>query len=118
MKKLGIIAFASSLALCTAAHAEFQKVQSQADFVSAVAGKTLKRPLVALNVTPSGQISGTGAVWDVSGSWAWKDGYFCRNLEWGGDDLGYNCQEVAINGTKIRFTSDKGAGQSADFTLR
>ena len=81
-------------------------------------GKTLTRPLVELRVTESGGISGTGAVWDVSGQWVWKGGYFCRSLIWGDDDLGYNCQEVAVNGGKIRFTSDKGAGQSAVFSLK
>jgi hypothetical protein len=118
MKKVIIIACASVLAMSQAAFAEFQKVESQAAFVSAIEGKKLKRPLVELSVTPAGGISGTGAVWEISGSWSWKDGYFCRSLEWGGDDLGYNCQEVTLNGGKIRFTSDKGAGQSADFTLR
>lgn len=118
MKKVLITACASILALSGAAYAEFQKVESQAEFVSATSGKTLKRPMVQLNVTPAGAISGKGAVWEISGSWTWKDGYFCRSLEWGGDDLGYNCQEVALNGGKIRFTSDKGAGDSADFTLQ
>ncbi len=118
MKNVFILACASLFALSTAAFADFQKVQSQNDFVSAISGKTLTRPLVELQVTPGGSISGTGAVWPVSGKWSWKDGYFCRSLEWGGDDLGYNCQEVAVAGTKIRFTSDKGTGKSADFTLR
>jgi hypothetical protein len=39
-------------------------------------------------------------------------------LVWGGDDLGYNCQEVKTNGSQLRITSDKGTGDSADFRLR
>lgn len=118
MMKVTLATCAAFLALSTAAYADFQPVKSQADFVSVVTGKKLTRPLVELRVSPNGAISGTGAVWDVSGSWTWKDGFFCRTLEWGGDDLGYNCQEVEINGGKIRFTSDKGTGDFADFTLR
>ncbi len=118
MKKVFMIACASILAMSQAAHAEFQKVESQSAFVSAIEGKKLRRPLVELSVTSTGGISGTGAIWEISGNWTWKDGFFCRSLEWGGDDLGYNCQEVTLNGEKIRFTSDKGFGQSADFSLR
>ncbi len=98
--------------------AEFAKVTDRAQFVDLVEGKTLSRTLVSLTVTPEGGISGRGAIWDVTGQWSWQDGYFCRDLYWGGDDLGYNCQEVTASGNAIRFTSDRGSGQSADFRLR
>ncbi len=118
MKNVILASFMTLFTLSTAAYAEFQTVTNQSDFVSVVSGKKLTRPLVELRVSPDGAITGTGAVWDVSGKWTWKDGYFCRTLEWGGDSLGYNCQEVAISGRKIRFIADKGAGKSADFQLR
>jgi len=109
---------ALSLTVATPAFAEFSKVQSASEFKSLVQGKTLTRPLVKLKVGSNGSISGRGATWDISGNWTWKNGYFCRSLNWGGDDLGYNCQEVTAKGGKIRFTSDQGAGDSADFSLR
>ncbi|MGC3937775.1 dihydrodipicolinate reductase [Roseobacter sp. EG26] len=102
----------------TAASAEFAKVDSQEEFVSLVAGKELKRPFINLEVSPEGAISGKGAAWEVTGNWTWRDGYFCRDLFWGGDALGYNCQEVQAKDNRIRFTSDKGAGDSAEFRLR
>tara|TARA_R110001599_G_scaffold320826_1_gene531185 strand:+ start:421 stop:777 length:357 start_codon:yes stop_codon:yes gene_type:complete len=112
-------AFAAlAFAAATPAMAELSKVESAAEFKRLVNGKTLTRPLVKLTVGTNGQIAGRGAAWPVSGSWTWKDGYFCRSLEWGGDDLGYNCQEVKASADKIRFTSDEGRGQSADFSLR
>lgn len=100
------------------AQADYTRVQSEADFVKLVNGKTLTRPFVKLQVSPDGEITGNGATWPVNGEWKWQQGYFCRSLEWGGDDLGYNCQEVKASGSKIRFTSDQGAGDSADFSLR
>ncbi len=106
------------IAVATPAAAEFTKVNSSAEFTSLVNGKTLTRPLVRLKVSPNGSISGRGATWDLSGNWTWENGYFCRSLEWGGDDLGYDCQEVRAFGRKIRFTSDQGSGDSADFSLR
>ena len=118
MERLIITACAAVLGLSLPAFADFQKVETRSDFVALVSGKTLTRPLVKLNVAPNGRISGKGATWDVSGNWKWQGGYLCRNLIWGGDDLGYNCQEIKVHGNTMRITSDKGAGQSADFRLR
>ena len=112
-----LIATALGLA-ASAVSAEFSKVDNQSEFVALVAGKTLGRPFIRLEVSPEGTISGTGAAWEVSGNWTWNDGYFCRNLVWGGDELGYNCQRVDVRGGKIRFTSDRGTGDSAEFTVR
>jgi hypothetical protein len=86
-------------------------------FIELVRGKTLRRPLIRLQVSADGTISGVGAFQKVSGNWTWKDGYFCRSLCWGGSDLPYNCQQVSINGDSLRFTSDRGTGKSAAFRL-
>ncbi|MEX3313820.1 dihydrodipicolinate reductase [Sulfitobacter sp. PS-8MA] len=116
--RLALVALTLS-ALCAApAAADFARIQTKSDFLDAVTGKRLTRALVDLRVSPGGAISGTGAVWEVTGVWSWEGGYFCRTLVWGGKDLGYNCQTVSRDGAKIRFTSDKGAGESADFNLR
>lgn len=118
MKFLSGSVLAGAISLATPAFAEFQTVETRADFVALVSGKTLTRPLVRIEVKADGNISGKGAAWDVSGKWQWKDGYLCRTLIWGGDDLGYNCQQVKTKGSRVRITSDRGAGQSADFRLR
>lgn len=118
MKSILSLVAALSLGTALPAAAEYSMVQDKASFVKLVGGKTLTRPLVKLRVASNGRISGKGATWDVSGSWKWKNGYFCRTLAWGGDDLGYNCQQVKASGNKIRFTSDRGAGDSAEFRLR
>lgn len=111
--------FASAALICSAgaASADFTKVQDQNTFVALVTGKELTRPFVNLKVTPDGRIEGIGVRWEVTGQWTWKDGYFCRSLFWGGDDLGYNCQEVQAKGERLRFTSDQGSGRSAVFRL-
>ena len=116
--KISAVIAGSVLGFATPAFAEFSKVNKQQEFVELVSGKELRRPFISLEVTPDGGISGYGAAWEVSGQWTWRDGYFCRDLFWDGDDLGYNCQEVQASGDRIRFTSDKGKGDSAVFRLR
>ncbi len=118
--RLSNISYATVLAVFSgsAALAEFSKVEDQDEFVALVKGKELKRPFVNLEVSEEGAISGYGAAWPVTGNWTWDDGYFCREIFWAGDPLGYNCQEVQAAGDRIRFTSDKGQGDSAEFRLR
>ncbi|QFT64754.1 hypothetical protein SAMN05421853_101260 [Roseivivax halotolerans] len=116
MRKSLVLTLILAIAAPVAAKAE--RVDTRDEFVSAVQGKRLVRPLVDLRVTPGGGISGSGAAWDVTGQWSWEDGFFCRSLNWGGDDLGYNCQLVTLEGNRITFTSDRGSGRSAGFTLR
>jgi hypothetical protein len=118
MKTSGLTLAGLLLALATPALADFQQITKRADFLALMEGRELTRPLVRIQVLPDGRISGTGAAWEVTGQWSWEGNYLCRSLKWGGDDLGYNCQEVLVDGATVRITSDRGAGRSADFSLR
>ena len=115
--RLALIAMALAALHATPALAEFARIDDRDAFVRLVAGRDLTRPLVRLRVGADGAITGRGASWDVTGAWVWRDGFFCRDLNWGGDDLGYNCQLVQARGDRIRFVSDRGSGQSAEFRL-
>ena len=117
MRRLASTALAGLILTAGAAFADFTKIDDAEIFRSVINGKTLSRPFVKLQVSPEGTISGKGLSWPVTGKWTWQDGYFCRDLAWGERDLGYNCQEVRLNGGKIRFRSDRGTGDFADFSL-
>lgn len=96
-------------------------ISDENTFLALIDGKQLNHGFfgITLNVLENGEINGRAVGWDVTGNWEWQDGYFCRDLTWGGDPLGYNCQLVEVQGdTKIRFTVDRGAGNSAAFRLR
>ena len=98
--------------------AEFARVTDERQFRQIVQGRELTYPLVRLQVTPDGRIVGKGAGREVSGQWDWENGLFCRDLYWGQRELGYNCQTVEVRGNTVRFTSDEGQGDHADFRLR
>lgn len=106
------------VSIAAPAVAEFTQVQQRDDFMKLVSGKKLTLPLIYLKVDPDGKITGKGARWDVNGIWSWQDGYFCRDINWGGSALGYNCQAIEAKDGRIRFISDKGAGDSATFRLK
>lgn len=116
--------FAGAAALIVAmtgvayADPKLSKVTDRQDFERLVVGKNLTIFGISVKVTPSGAIDGRAYGRNVSGKWQWKDGYFCRDLYWGERDLGPNCQEVRVDGSTVRFTSDRGSGRSADLTMR
>ena len=100
------------------AFADFSIIYQREEFLQVITGRQLKRPLIELNVSDTGGINGSALTTPLRGTWKWQDGYFCRDLFWGNRDLGYNCQQVSLKDNKIRFTSDQGRGDYADFTLR
>lgn len=97
--------------------ADYEPIRDQSEFLGVVTQGQLTRMGISLTVSPGGKIDGRAFGRDVSGNWSWEDGYFCRDLFWGEMELGYNCQEVARDGRSVRFTSDKGKGDSASLRL-
>lgn len=110
--------FAAGMMLASPALADFQPVHEEAMFRALVEGSELTRFAVRLQVLPEGRITGRGFGRQVGGIWEWRDGYFCRTLEWGSGGDPYNCQLVLRNGDTLRFISDQGHGDQADLRLR
>lgn len=114
------VALAALTALPAAAEG-FSRISDRNDFVEAVSGKELRMGLlgISLKVEEDGEIRGSALGWDVTGTWEWQDGYFCREMDWSGYPIPKNCQLVeARDGEEIRFTVDRGTGDSASFKLR
>ena len=113
------LSFAALIALPASAHA-FERISERSEFINTVNGKDLKIALygLTLNVRDNGTITGRAAGWDISGSWTWENGYFCRDLDWSGYPIEYNCQLVEVSGDRIRFTVDQGAGDNAVLRIR
>ena len=120
------LALALALLPCMSAQAlasgaEFVAVTEKSAFVDLVDGRELRIGLydLSLNVTPDGRIAGSALGWDITGTWTWQDGYFCRELDWSGTAIPLNCQLVEARGDhQMRFTVDRGTGRSARFNLR
>jgi hypothetical protein len=117
---LKIAIFVFGVTATQAAAQSYQVITDKVMFLASMNGKNLSNRLYGVNlaVASSGQIVGTGAGWDITGTWAWENGFFCREMSWGGDPVAYNCQLVEFNCLDMRFTSDQGLGDSASFRLR
>lgn len=116
--------FFCALALCfsviPASAWAYDKISDRDEFVSLIDGKELRLGIfgISLNVRPDGRIAGDAQGWPITGTWSWQDGFFCREMDWGGYPIDYNCQMVEVRGSAVRFTVDRGAGDSATFNLR
>ena len=103
---------------------QFQTISNQSEFLGLVNGKilTVKSPFylrnsIRLTVRRNGDIQGKALRFDLTGSWSWQGGYFCRQMDWEGTEIPFNCQQVQYDGDRVRFVSDRGAGDKADFAL-
>lgn len=115
-----VFAFVLAVLMLPAAAQAFERVSERATFLSIVDGKDLRIGIygLTLNVRADGSIVGRAAGWDITGSWAWRDGYFCRDMDWSGYAIDYNCQLVEVAGDRIKFTVDQGAGDDAVLRIR
>jgi hypothetical protein len=111
----------AAVLLAMPARADFVPVSDKGEFLAVLEGRELRLGVfqIAIQITPDGQINGSALGWDMTGTWAWEDGYFCREIDWSGKPIPYNCQLVEVQGTeKMRFTVDRGTGDEATFNLR
>ncbi len=114
------VAIAVILTTGPATAQQFEVVSDPDVFQAKVVGREIVNWTLGINlvVQPDGTISGRAVTWPVTGSWSWQDGFFCREMDWSGMVIDYNCQLVEVRDDQIRFTVDRGAGDAADFRLR
>jgi hypothetical protein len=119
MRRLPIVmSMLAMLATTAPALADFEPVRNEREFRTLIEGRELTRLGIRLQVLPEGQIRGRGFGMNVGGMWEWRDGYFCRTLEFGGSGDPYDCQLVLRDGNTLRFISGQGTGDYADLRLR
>lgn len=99
----------------------YKRIDAEEEFVESVVGRELRLRLLGIQlvVHEDGEITGNALGWPVVGTWQWKNGYFCREMDWSGTAVPYNCQLVEkVSDTEVRFTVDEGKGDSAVFRIR
>ncbi|MWB76802.1 dihydrodipicolinate reductase [Pseudooceanicola sp. 216_PA32_1] len=115
---LAALVLASLTTAAPLAAEDGRRVTGRSEFLSLVKGRQLTYTGVALTVTEDGRILGRAFGREVTGNWNWQDGYFCRTMQWGSRQFEANCQAVELEGSRLRFTSDRGTGDHARLTLQ
>jgi hypothetical protein len=121
LRQIALLSILTLAAPPLAAAEDFEPVKEKDRFLDLIKDRELRIGLynLSLSVLPDGRIDGSAMGWGITGQWTWKDGYFCREMDWSGTEIDYNCQLVEAQGAeKLRFTVDQGKGDSATFRLR
>lgn len=121
MKRLAIALLGLVVTTGVGLAESFVPVTDRRDFLGLLDSRELRHPVfgIRLVVTPDGRITGNALGWPVTGTWDWKDGYFCRQMDWSGTPIPFNCQLVeALADQRLRFTVDRGAGEAATFVMK
>jgi hypothetical protein len=113
-----IAAAVATICMAAPALADLTRITDRDTFLSFVQGRELSRIGVSLLVNSDGSIQGRALGRDVTGTWVWEGGLFCRTLDAGDRQFGRNCQVVSVDGNSIRFHADQGTGDIADFRIR
>ncbi len=90
----------------------WRRVETEEMFRQAVADKVLISEGMRFTIHSDGRISGRIDNSLLTGAWYWRDRYFCRTAELDGEDLGLDCEIIEILGNRMRYTRDKGNGDT------
>jgi len=97
----------------TPSETAWRRVETEEMFRQAVADKTLTSEGMRFVIHSDGRITGRIGSSVLTGRWHWRDGYFCRTAELDGEDLGLDCEIIEMLGNRMRYTRDKGNGETS-----
>mgnify|MGYP000023229086 CR=1 FL=1 len=105
-------------ALASPVAADFKRIKSEKQMRQLVAGKKVVSGNGYTVVNPDGTLTGKFGGKKFSGTWKWSGKFWCRNGTLGGKEIGSDCQVWEIDGNKLRYTRNKGKGDSVISTLQ
>lgn len=66
--------------------------------------------------TVTGEVYGPGK---FTGTWAWREGFYCRVLDMGGEVTPEDCMVVQkVDDETMRMVRERGAGRTYEFTFK
>lgn len=89
------------------------RIETEREFREKAVGKKLVYKKGEVTVHDDGTLTGIHAGKKLSGSWSWKDEYYCRTGKVGKKDIGHDCQVVEQSGNNLIFIRKKGKGKKS-----
>lgn len=97
----------------TSSEVGWQRVETAEMFRQYCADKVLTSEGMTFTIHSDGRISGCVGNGRLSGAWYWRDRFFCRTAKLDGEELGLDCEIIEIRGNQMRYTRDKGKGETS-----
>jgi|GEM_PF-4379851 len=93
-------------------------ITTEQDFLEQVAGKRLVDGNSWVIINPDGTVEGVGPDQQpVSGSWSWSETFYRRSIHFDGKDLPEDLQVVSIDGDRVSFAHQRGAGETITWSI-
>ncbi|PRY22206.1 hypothetical protein CLV78_107130 [Aliiruegeria haliotis] len=89
------------------------RIKTRNAFVEAIGDKCLKGDGMEFILHSDGRISGMVEGRCLTGKWVWRDTCFCREARLNNDDLSTDCEIIEICGNRMRYTRNRGRGESS-----
>lgn len=95
-----------------------EEIQNKEKFMNLIVGKKLVQGDTWVTIHKDGTVEGKGPKGgSISGSWEWKDRYYCRDIVIVGEVMPHDCQVVSVEGNSVTFTHKDGAGVSVRWNI-
>ena len=101
-----------------AAHGHtWKRIETEAEFRKAFVDRSLVGDDACFTIHADGGLTGEIGGSDLSGTWYWDGGYFCRTATLDDDKLGLDCELIEQSSDRMRYTRDRGNGMSTIVTI-
>lgn len=115
--KLTIAAIAGLLAATPAIAADGKRIATEKEFRELVVDRQLEGDRVSIRNTGDGKFTGMARGKQLDGIWNWVGDTYCRTGTWGAKNLGYDCQAVFVDGTRVTFVRNEGRGRETKLQI-
>ena len=94
-----------------------KRITTEKEFRTIVAGKKLTSKAGYSINHKDGNITGNFRDRELTGTWTWEDGYFCRSVMLGNKDLPDDCQVITVSGDKVTYIRNRGEGKGLTYQI-
>ena len=93
------------------------RIMTEEQFRAALVGKKIDLGSGYAVNHENGTITGEVGGKKLTGKWAWKGKYYCRNARLGGQKLPFDCQVQIISGDEVTIIRNKGKGERITYRI-
>lgn len=92
------------------------RIATREAFVNTAAGRTVANADTSVTITRDGRITGITHGNTISGTWEWRDGFWCRTITQPvvTDE---DCQVWIVEGNRLTVIRDRGTGDTLAFEI-
>ena len=94
----------------SAAEPKKGRITTKKEYITKVVGKKLTSGNGVVYSHKDGTLTGYFGEKEMTGTWTWEEGYWCRTVIIGGREFPHDCQVVTVLGDKLTFIRDRGEG--------